>query len=298
MRNGKLFRVSNIALAYNFARADVSSPDCIVATKEMVINLPGTSTPLSQAITSVYVDPTNANNVVLTAGNYGNDHYVYMSNNALAANPVFVSKQGNLPKMPVYSSLIEMSDPSKVMIGTEFGVFMTDNINAQSPSWYADQGDMGAVPVFELKQQLINKPSDTVQFINVDTLVTFYPGTNNFGIVYAATFGRGLYRCNNFRKPVGIEESPISGNSGSKSLSIYPNPVSVSANIEFIASDNSPVHYNIYDLSGKLIQSASVASNGAGKQSLTIQTENLNKGSYIITIQTGNKVSTGKFLKY
>lgn len=298
MRNGKLFRVSNIALAYNFARADVSSPDCIVATKEMVINLPGTSTPLSQAITSIYIDPTNANNVLITVGNYGNDHYVYMSNNALSANPVFVSKQGNLPKMPVYSSLIEMTDPSKVMIGTEFGVFMTDNINAQSPSWYADQGTMGTVPVFELKQQMINKPSDTVQLINVDTLVTFYPGTNNFGIVYAATFGRGLYRCNNFRKPVGIEESPISDNNISKSLTIYPNPVSASATIAFIASSDSPVHYNIYDLSGKLIRTASVAPLGVGKQTLTIQTEDLSKGTYFITLKSGNTISTGKFLKY
>ncbi|MBS4056830.1 MAG: T9SS type A sorting domain-containing protein [Bacteroidales bacterium] len=295
MRNGKLFRVSNIALAYNYARADVNSPDCIISTKEIVINLPGTSTPISQAITSVSVDPKNPNNVVITLANYGNNDYVYMSNNALSANPTFTSKQGNLPKMPVYASVIEMSDPSKVIIGTEQGIFITDNIS--SPNWYTEASDLSNVPVFDLKQQYINKSADTIQLINVDTLVVTYPGTNNLGILYAATYGRGLYRCNNFRKPVGIDETPLASADNFK-VTIYPNPVRESANVAFELKASNQVSYQIYDLTGKMIRSASIGQLGSGMQQLSIPTEGLSNGAYILSIRCGNQVGTTKFLRY
>jgi hypothetical protein len=298
MRNGKLFRVSNIALAYDFARADISSPECIIATKELVVNLPGTSTPITQAITSVYVDPTNANNVLITLANYGNDHYVFMSTNALSPNPTFTSKQGNLPKMPVYSSILEMSDPSKALIGTEYGLFMCDNIFSQTPNWYASQGEMGNVAVFDLKQQMINKPSDTVQLINVDTLVVTYPGTNNLGIVYAATFGRGLYRCNNFRKPVGTDETPASGKISANKISIYPNPVRDNTTITFVTETGQEVVYRIFDLNGRMIHSASLGSYPSGTQNVTIETADLSRGTYIISIESGKQVSTAKLIRY
>jgi len=298
MRNGKLYRISNIALAYDFARADVSSPDCIVATKELVVTLPGTNTPISQAITSVYVDPTNANNIIITLANYGNDHYVFMSTNALSPNPTFTSKQGNLPKMPVYSSLLEMSDPSKAMIGTEYGIFMCDNIFAQSPTWYASQGEMGNVAVFDLKQQMINKPSDTVQLINVDTLVATYPGTNNFGIVYAATFGRGLYRCNNFRKPVSVDEQPYVNNESVLQIMIHPNPVRDFTTLTFDIITGSEVVYRIFDLNGKVIHSSSLGFFPSGKQHVSIPTTELSRGTYIISVQSGKQVSTTKLIRY
>ncbi len=128
--------------------------------------------------------------------------------------------------MPVYSSLLEMTNPEKAMIGTENGIYITDDIYSANPVWTADQGEMGNVPVFDLQQQWINKAADTVQLINIDTTVLNYPGTNNYGIIYAATFGRGLYRCNNFRKPVGIDENTSFTANNELSMSVYPNPIS------------------------------------------------------------------------
>jgi len=109
MTNGKLYRVSNIAMAYDFSRADLRGENYMITTTEIPMLLPGTDEPITRAITSIAVDPNDANKVIVTYGNYGNEHYVFMSTNALADEPTFSSKQGNLPEMPVYASLIEMT---------------------------------------------------------------------------------------------------------------------------------------------------------------------------------------------
>jgi hypothetical protein len=296
MRNGKLFRVSNIALAYDYARADVKSPQCIVSTKEIPLVIPGTSTPITQAITSVAIDPQNPNNVMITLGNYGNDYYVLMSNNALSANPTFVSKQGNLPKMPVYASIIEMNHSNVAFLGTEQGVFYCENLY-ESPNWQAGQAGMGNVPVFDLKQQLINRTSDTTQLINgIETTVIEYPGTNNFGIIYGASFGKGLFRCNQFRKPVGVEENPIMSANQGISVGIYPNPVVNSATLSFDMTTSGSVEYSIYDLTGRLIQNVQMGHYRQGLNQATFNTGSLKAGTYVLKITSESKTGVVKFL--
>jgi hypothetical protein len=307
MRNGKLYRVSNIGLAYDYNHADVSSPQCIVATKEIPLVIPGTSTPVTQAITSIAVDPQNPNNVLLTLGNYGNDHYVLMSTNALDETPLFVSKQGNLPKMPVYASIIEMNHSNVVVLGTEQGVFVTDNISGD-PSWESNQTGIGNVPVFDLKQQLINRASDSVQTINhvvlpngdivTDTTELFYPGTNNYGIIYGATYGKGLFRCNQYRKPVGINENPIVTPNKQLSISVYPNPVNSTAHVNYELTKTSNVSYSIYDLTGKMILQTNVGLRSAGKNQMDISVDELKQGYYILKIESSENSGVVKFLVY
>ena len=299
MRNGKLFRISNIALAYDKARADVNSPECIIATKEITLVIPGTSDPITQAITSVAVDPQNPNNVVITLANYGNDHYVLMSTDALSANPTFVSKQGNLPKMPVYASVIEMNHSNVVVLGTEQGIFVSENIVAANPVWETNQTGIGNVPVFDLKQQLINKIGDTVRLINGSELTILdYPGTNNLGIIYGATFGKGIFRCNQYRQQVGIIENPISGQRQKLDVTIYPNPVSSSATVEFNLTRTENVSYCIFDLTGKMVQQENVGTRDFGMNQLQIPVTNLKSGSYIIRVESAEKTGMVKFLVY
>lgn len=295
-REGKLFRISNLAIAYNYERADVNSPSCIVATKAMEINLPGTTTPISQAITSVSVDPSNPNKVLITLGNYGNDHYVYTTNNALDANPTFTSRQGNLPKMPVYSSVLEMSNSGLAIIGTEFGIYQSNDAFTASPVWTADQ-NMANIPVFNLKQQLINKSSDTLQLINVDTLVKTFPGTNNYGIIYAATFGRGLFRCNEYRKPVGIDE-PTTAGTFAVQLNLYPNPAKAFTLVDFELKQQSEASLSVFDLQGKMVLQQSLGKMASGKHQHRLDLTAIPSGAYILRLQTNEGAKAVKFLVY
>ncbi|MBK9292536.1 MAG: T9SS type A sorting domain-containing protein [Bacteroidetes bacterium] len=297
MRDGKLFRISNIALAYNATLASVTSPQCIVATRQMQLLVPGTSTPVSQAITSISVDPKNPNNVMVTLANYGNDHYVFATTNGLDGNPLFVSKQGNLPKMPVYSGVIEMTNNGLAIVGTEMGIFHTNNLFDTNPVWLADQ-NLANIPVMDLKQQIINKTPDTLQLINVDTLVVNFPGATNYGILYAATFGRGLMRCNDFRMPVGIGEQQIAGSSKNFPVLVYPTPASGFARAEFELPAEAELRYSIFNQSGQLIETRQLGRMTPGKQQIRIDLNGYRSGSYLLMLDAGQQKSTVKFLVY
>lgn len=290
-QNGKLYRISNLALAYDSIRADVSSSSCVVSVEQLPIYMDGTTTEISQVVTSIAVDPQNSNNVMVTLGNYGNDQYVLYSSNALDQVPVFTSKQGNLPNMPVYSSIIEMKDGHKAIIGTEHGIFSTSDISSDSPVWEMDSDLMGSVPVFELKQQLIGKERMTVQ-IGTDEVV--YEGVHNKGLIYAATYGRGLFYSSNFWQPIGINEI-IYDNNKNLSLLVYPNPTIENINIEIEANTNTNASISVYDISGRLVLSqTNMVSEGTNVINLEVST--LKKGTYMLITLVDGKTYSNKLM--
>jgi hypothetical protein len=298
---GKLFRISNIKFAYNQETADVSSPYCVISTKQIPIYLPGTTTENTQVITSVAVDPNDDSRVIVTLGNYGNDHYVYYTDNALDENPVFRSVQGNpgdggLPQVPAYSSLIEMNpDNDLVFVGTEFGIYVTNNINSSNPTWVAENKNIGGVPVFMLKQQTVRKGNDTIVFINnLDTTYVVYYGVNNYGVIYGATYGRGLIALDEFQKPVGISDpgKPVH----EKRFSIYPNPANDQVTVSFEMISESPVEVNIYDLQGKMVKRVNLGVRPEGRHDAVLSCGNLGSGTYILRLTMGNQQSASKFI--
>jgi len=296
--SGKLYRISNLALAYNFDRADVSSPSCIVAIQQMQLLVPGTEDPVTQAITSIAIDPTNSNNVAVTLGNYGNDNYIFYSENALDQFPTFSTKQGNLPHMPIYSSLVEMTNTNLVVLGTEHGIFMTENIKDSSPTWTKFQDGMQSVPVFQLSQQIVSQPHMTVKLVNGNEITYIeYPGTNNFGDIYAATYGRGIFM-NNYFNRVGIDENVFEETSSLvNSLKFYPNPVNsgTQATIEVEVNKNCQGTLRLYDLSGKMLIDQKTHFQ-SGNNSLKIGFENFGTGTYLLQTIIGKETYSNKIV--
>ncbi len=301
-KNGKLYRVSNVKYAYNTATADVNSAFCVISTKRIPIYLPGTSTEISQVITSIAVDPNNDENVILTLGNYGNQHYAYYSSNALSENPNFRSVQGNpndggLPEIPCYSALIEM-DPSNhiVMIGTECGIYATDNIGATSPTWVPENNNIGTVPIFMLKQQTVKKTNDTLMFINIDTTYVIHYGVNNYGVIYGATYGRGLISLDQFEKPVGIGEPGKVNHE--KGFSLYPNPASDKVTLAFESAVPGHVQVDVFNLTGISVKSLNLGWRPEGRQDVIFNCSDLSSGTYIVRLTIGNKSASSKLVVY
>jgi hypothetical protein len=297
---GKLYRISNIKYAHNYETADVNSAYCVISTKQIPVYLPGTTTEISQVITSVSVDPNNDNRVIITLGNYGNDHYVYYTNNALDENPVFHSVQGDpgnggLPQAPAYSSLFEMDpDNNLVFVGTEYGIYVTNNIGSGNPTWVAENNNLGGVPVFMLKQQNIRKGNDTLTFINIDTTYVIHYGVNNYGVIYGATYGRGLISLDNFQKPVGISEpGKIDNENG---FMIYPNPADDRVTVAFETVTMGKVEISVYNLSGTLVKSVDLGMRPEGRHDAIINIANLSAGTYIMSLTMGNRRSSSKFI--
>lgn len=270
---GKLYRVANIATAYDSLLCDITSDQCILERVEV-------ASYENRVITSIAVNPMNADKVVVTLGNYGNDDYVFYSENATAETPVFESVQGNLPKMPVYSALIEMSDNGMVMVGTDRGVFAAEDVAAKS--WATVSGNVGMVPVTMLKQETVKRP-DAEGFASV----------KNHKRIYAATYGRGVFESASF---IGFEEIADNTNALRNSLKVYPNPVVDNANISFTLENDANVSVQVYDLSGRMVKSENMGALKSGENNVELMMNEMNRGIYIMKVNAGSSSVTGKIV--
>ncbi len=268
---GRMIRISNIALAYNYATADVSSPTCIIAD-EYFPNLPF----LGRFISSISINPNDSRQVMVTLGNYDNTHYVYMTQNGNDSLPVFTSVQGNLPSIPVFSGLIEMHDNNRAIIGTEYGIFATSNLTGGSPEWNLELTNMGDVPVTEIKQQTLN------HFL-----------IENMGTIYASTYGRGIFIDTTYYTPVGIDPNTVPVNNNSGMLRISPNPVKDMVNITYNLDKAGWVDIHVTDIMGRNVLSQSLGDKSKGTNVSSLDMSSLPAGTYIVRIAN----SYGKIVK-
>lgn len=292
-RLGTIYRISNIALAYDYARADIRSPYCIIATD--IIQYPAFS---GRFITSISVDPNNSNHILVTLGNYGNNAYVYRSTNALAS-PLsgiqFTDITGNLPKMPVYSSLIEMSSSNIAIIGTEFGVYTTSDLGNSTVTWTAENTGVGIIPVMQLKQQTIFKDEFIVYSDDPTTPPLVYPRVDNWGSIYMATFGRGTFRTDRFQI-VGIDTPKQNPSANKPFIFVHPNPVSSVAHVKFTLSQDATVIFRLYDLNGKLVIESGPEWMPWGVNEYQINCANLRTGTYLLQVHTGKESMSTKII--
>ena len=289
MKNGRLFRVSGINTVTDATSGSITDSLFAVTTTEITLPIDG------QCVTSVSIDPRNNNKVIVTCGNYGNDAYVFYSTNAMSDEPTFVSKQANLPKMPIYSSVIEM-ETGDVILGTERGIYRTENIG--NPTWNYAGTAMGEVPVMELKQQILfHEDEQTVNVTEEGEFVTVYPGVHNTGIIYAATYGKGMFRCENYKKYSGavVPENPAVA---SVNVTIYPNPVSGQATVSFDLKETCNVSYQIFDMTGRMVMNQGLGRFAEGEHQVNINLEDLSAGSYVLRLNQGVSNASVKFLVY
>ena len=242
-----------------------------------------------QAITSIAINPKDANEVIVTLGNYGNENYIFHATDGATFSAVTSPTQA-----PIYSSLIE-STTGKVFVGTENGVYTSDDMNTWKPT------AITGVPVMEIKQQLqANHDNAYVYLVDEigDITTITYPGINNEGMIYIATYGRGLYRCDNYLvsgSELGIEEPTMSQ---SFEMNIFPNPIVSDATINFNVADKAQVTMQVYDLSGRMVMNQVLGTYGEGSHSANFNVNGLTSGTYIVRVQAGTVSNTTKILVY
>lgn len=242
-----------------------------------------------QAITSIAINPKDANEVIVTLGNYGNENYIFHATDGATFSAVTSPTQA-----PIYSSLIE-STTGKVLVGTENGVYTSDDMNTWTPT------AITGIPVMEIKQQLqANHDNAYVYLVDEigDITTITYPGINNEGMIYIATYGRGLYRCDNYLvsgSELGIEEPTMSQ---SFEMNIFPNPIVSDATINFNVADKAQVTMQVYDLSGRMVMNQVLGTYGEGSHSANFNVNGLTSGTYIVRVQAGTVSNTTKILVY
>jgi len=264
--NGNLYRISNLCAVKDSITGYNSSPYCVVECTR-IANTGG-------VITSVAVNPNDPTKVLYTLGGYGRTNYVFYSSNALDSMPAFANKTGNLPLNPVYASTFEMGNNNMVILGTELGIFTTSNITAGSVQWAENNESIGRVPVYSLVQQTKN-----------------FPGTNNYGVIYAGTHGRGAFKSMTYLK---LEDNQVL--EANTNVNIYPNPAIDVVKFEFNSLNNCNGVVNIYSIDGKLALSKQVKVKN-GDNTIDIDVTSLVNGNYLVEIKFKETSLTGKLIK-
>jgi hypothetical protein len=290
--SGTLYRVTGFNQVWSVD--DISN----LTTSTLITNAGGT-------ITSIACDPNNADHVVITVGGYGSvgSGKVRESINATATTPTFTNIWYNtspLNKMPIYSSIIDVSDPSgnTIVIGTEYGVWATNDGGTtwthssgvssgipSEPMAGASVGSLAYVPVFDLRQQQVGQRP--------------YMNPENYGVIYAGTHGRGIFRSDDFFSVDVAENNCSSVDGNDVSLSVYPNPTTSTAFVNLnVTSTISKVYIQVYSVSGQLIKSVNVAGQlTPGLHKIDLEVESLSSGTYIVKTFAGNASGTAKFIK-
>lgn len=296
-KTGTIMRIGNIALAYDYNRADIRSPYCIISTD--IIQVPQF---LGRFITSISIDPNNDNHMIVTLGNYGNEHYVYRTTNALASPSSginFTSIMGDLPnglpKMPVYSSIIEMNDSKIAIIGTEHGVYSCSDIGSNTITWTPENIGVGIIPVFQIRQQTIYKDEFIIYSDDPSTPPLVYPRVDNWGTMVMATYGRGIFRDDTY-EIVGINDPEKPVIKSISELSIYPNPASDLTTVTFNLNQSNIVNLSIYSLSGQIVKTLNAGMMSSGLHDVTFDCSGLKSGAYIMKVDAGSETLTTKMI--
>ncbi|MGM0566323.1 MAG: T9SS type A sorting domain-containing protein [Bacteroidota bacterium] len=281
METGVVYRMNNVAMANDSATAMFDSPESVITNDTIFVME-------DRMITSVSVDPNDNDHVIVTLGNYGNEDYVYETFNATADEPSFESIQYNLPNVPVFSSLVEMNNSNHVLVGSEFGIF-----SLEGDTWTLDAGEMGAVPVTEIRQQVDNSESITIPVGELagETVYRTYKGISNYGVIFASTYGRGMWKSRNF---VGVDEIEAgNGEAQGNTLAMYPNPAVDKVTIELNEEMNDKTVIRILDMQGRVVLEKQASAQG---KTASVEIGFLKPGQYMVRTTAGNQTETGKLI--
>jgi hypothetical protein len=293
-KGGKLYRVKGL-LGINSGdetregTKDVTLPAIPASCDSNTVEILSSS----QHITGIGVDPNNAENVVITLGNYGNTNHVYVSSSAASTtgNSSFSSIQGDLPAMPCYDAMIEMGDSNIVIVATEYGIWGTDNAWSGNPTWTNENMNFPRVPSFMIHQQTMPNSNCT--------------GVSVSGNIYVATHGRGIWRCQNYKAPadttacslpVGIAGGSTTDNF-QMGLNIYPNPVANgNAKISFTLNEHADIQIAVYDISGKRLQYIVLDNQPSGTSTIDIDVAGVKAGTYLVSMTSNGNRETKRLV--
>ena len=160
-------------------------------------------------------------------------------------------------------------------------VTINQAITPQNPTWIPEDMGLGNVPTFGIKQQ-------------------YYAG-ENFGQIYVATHGRGMFKSGSFvpRNDDIVEEESEETDLEvlASTMNIYPNPFSNQLTIDFVSDVNEEnIRISIYDLTGKVVlQTQTDVVEGSNK--IPMDVRSLPKGTYLVRFDNENDRQYAKIIK-
>tara|TARA_B100000768_G_scaffold34234_1_gene32771 strand:+ start:6787 stop:9954 length:3168 start_codon:yes stop_codon:yes gene_type:complete len=199
------------------------------------------------------------NEIFVTIHNYGVESIWYTDNGGAS----WVSKEGNLPDMPVKSILQNPLNSEEVIIGTELGVWYTNNFSSASPRWSSSFNGMRNVKVMDLD-------------------------VRNDNMVFAATYGRGVFS----GMFTATSLSVIDEDELANSLKLFPTV----SNGQFTLTSTKTIgltQLEIYSITGKRVHKNSIDIKQGSRKQFDL---NLNSGMYLVKLKGSNFETTKRII--
>jgi ligand-binding sensor domain-containing protein len=222
----------------------------------------------------IALNPNNSNDLVCFAGFGGTNKRSL--NAGLSATPTFTTLP-SIPGSPAsYDGIIDRDDADILVVGTSEGVWVTEDGGGL---WENASTGFDGTPVYEVRQ----------------SWRTWDEGNARPGEIYIGTFGRGIWSTAAY---LGIGENTATDGSNFKTkLKTYPNPTTENTTLSFNLKENSNVSVYVYSITGRLVKTISEKNVAAGSQLLTIDSNDLPDGTYIVKLIAGKQNDTVKFIK-
>ena len=293
-QSGTLYRISHLKSLHD--SIGVKSIDSLNANmidstaglqrKRSLIRCTKIGTFSGGVITSISVDPINGSKIVVTVGGYASTPHVYYATSPATHTTAlgigaFTSKVGAgstglIIGDPIYSSLIELNNSNRVLVGTEHGLYATDDITVPTPIWSKENNlKLPNVPVFMIRQQTKNSGF-----------------CYNSGIIYVGTHGRGIWASDTYyqKSIVGINEIAAKDKTQVNGIKLYPNPTRDIVNLSFTITKSENLTLSIYDLKGVLVQNKVLGKLPEGEQLMQINADDLISGTYIVCLNSSTEI--------
>jgi hypothetical protein len=132
----------------------------------------------------------------------------------------------------------------------------------------------------------------TAPATDVGPVTIYYAGnaTNNNG----TKTGDYIYNASQVVTPVGVNVQEQVKTAFT--FSFYPNPATENITVNYSLEQSAKVTYTIYDLTGKQVQSDS-SNRFPGAQQQNVDVNNLQAGTYLLSVNVNGNVITKRFIK-
>lgn len=219
------------------------------------------ATGLQAYISSIDVDPSNGNNILVTLSNFGVQS-VFESTDGGSTWASLDQNSVNLPDMPVYWGIfappgaqLSGTTGGGIILGTALGVWTTSAVNGLATQWIANNNGLANVPVYMIRYRAANTS------------------------LVVATHGRGL-----FTAPLAGVITGVSNNVITKNFIKYISPDANQLLVVKGDLNTIKMQVEVYDAAGKLLYNKTHP-----YQNLSIPISAWSKGTYIIKMLGNNK---------
>lgn len=282
---GKLFRLNNPTRLSGFDALN----DVIQVNNQVTSNLLGMT---GRWITSIALDPTNADRVAVTYGGFGGNvattqSFIWFSENGKSATPFFGVLNG-APREPMYAARF-ITDPNNaqplLLVGSESGLNSVSGILSAGPgvplflsTWKDELSTViGRIPVYD-----INVRRYRSILTNEDTRDFMLERDNT---VFIATHGRGVWSTSSLKFNRQPGEAPVELLPEAFAANLLGNPAEgmlPELSVEFPAAGQFSAQ--VFTLDGRKVSTLPLQDMAAGQHTLTLKEGAISAGIYLVRI--------------